>query len=141
MVNVNTTTAGLLILWATVSTVAAFVPSSSKNRAFRRSPSSSLGSYICIVVEAEILPDRRDEFLDVMEKDAVGSRAEPGCLRFDVLQSQDDPNKFFFYEVYTDVDAVTFHKAQPHFALWTNFKASGGVVNSVSKKAEGVFMS
>eukprot|EP00978_Attheya_sp_CCMP212_P026553 scaffold87560_cov69-Attheya_sp.AAC.1 len=82
MMNVNTTTAGLLILWATVSTVVAFVPSSSKNRAFRRSPSSSLGSSICIVVEAEILPDRRDEFLNVMEKDAVRSRAEPGCLRF-----------------------------------------------------------
>jgi hypothetical protein len=82
MVNVNSTTAGLFIIWATVSTVVAFVPSSSKNQAFRRSPSKSLGSSICIVVEAEILPDRRDEFLEVMEKDAVGSRAEPGCLRF-----------------------------------------------------------
>ena len=35
-----------------------------------------------IVVDAEIVPDRRDEFLDLIEKDAVGSRGEPGCLRF-----------------------------------------------------------
>ena len=35
-----------------------------------------------IVVEAEIKPDRIEEFLDVIEKDAVGSRAEPGCIRF-----------------------------------------------------------
>jgi hypothetical protein len=34
------------------------------------------------MVEAEIKPDRMEEFLDVMERDAVGSREEPGCLRF-----------------------------------------------------------
>jgi len=35
-----------------------------------------------IMVEAEIKPNRMEEFLDVMERDAVGSREEPGCLRF-----------------------------------------------------------
>jgi len=93
-----------------------------------------------IVVDAEIKPDRMDEFLDIIEKDAVGSRAEPGCLRFDVSQSQDNPNRFFFYEVYKDTDAVAFHKEQPHFALWTNFKESGGVISSVSHKLDGIFL-
>lgn len=37
---------------------------------------------ICIVVEAEIKEDRMDDFLDMIEKNAVGSRAEPGCIRF-----------------------------------------------------------
>ena len=37
---------------------------------------------IAIVVDAEIKEDRMEEFLDIIEKDAVGSRAEPGCLRF-----------------------------------------------------------
>ena len=41
-----------------------------------------------------------EDFLDMIEKNAVGSRAEPGCLRFDVLQSADADNKFIFYEVY-----------------------------------------
>jgi len=58
----------------------------------------------------------------------------------DVLRDKENPCKFYFYEVYTDSDAVNFHKEQPHFALWTNFKASGGVVSSVSHKAEGLFM-
>ena len=92
------------------------------------------------MVEADIVPDRVDEFLGVIEKDATGSRTEPGCLRFDVMQSQDDPNKFFFYEVYVDASAVAYHKEQPHFALWTNFKDSGGVVKSTSFKTKGVFM-
>lgn len=47
------------------------------------SSSSALSSKpFAIVVDAEIVPDRRDEFLDIIEKDAVGSRAEPGCIRF-----------------------------------------------------------
>ena len=36
---------------------------------------------------------------EVMEADAVGSRSEEGCLRFDVLCDQSNPNRFFFYEV------------------------------------------
>lgn len=45
-----------------------------------------------------------------------------------------------FYEVYKDAEAVAFHKEQPHFALWTKFKESGGVVSSVSHKLDGIFM-
>lgn len=96
---------------------------------------------IAIVVDAEIKEDRMEEFLDIIEKDAVGSRAEPGCLRFDVLQSQEQSNRFFFYEIYKDAESVAFHKDQPHFALWTNFKASGGVISSVSHKTFGKFLS
>jgi len=58
----------------------------------------------------------------------------------DVLRSQDDPNKFFFYEVYDDADAVAHHKTQPHFDLWSKFKESEGINASVSKKAFGEFM-
>ena len=49
--------------------------SSSSSRLFSTMP-------ICIVVEAEIKEDRMDDFLDMIEKNAVGSRAEPGCIRF-----------------------------------------------------------
>lgn len=40
---------------------------------------------ISILVECEIKADRIEDFLDVIEKDAVGSRLEPGCLRFGTL--------------------------------------------------------
>ena len=58
-----------------------------------------------------------------------------------MIQNQENPCKFFFYEMYVDLDAVKFHKEQPHFALWTNFKESGGVVSSVSHKCDGIFIS
>merc|ERR1712129_679433 len=38
-----------------------------------------------VLVEVEVKPERLDEFLEVMRQDAVGSRTEPGCLRFDVM--------------------------------------------------------
>ena len=88
---------------------------------------------IGIVVEIDVEPDRVDEFLKVAEEDAIGSRSEPGCLRFEVLKASD--TRFLFYETYKDSDAVAEHKTQPYFAKWTQFKESGGC-KSVSTKAE-----
>ena len=68
--------------------VNAFAPSSHNNvvtpqsrRAFTTS-NQLFAMPICIVVEAEIKEDRMEEFLDMIEKNAKGSRAEPGCIRF-----------------------------------------------------------
>ncbi|KAL7495736.1 hypothetical protein ACHAWT_004303 [Skeletonema menzelii] len=134
-------------IFAVVSTSAfsPISPTTSHLQSSRRPCSSSSSQLfaampICIVVEAEIKEDRMDEFLDMIEKNAVGSRAEPGCIRFDVLQAEDQANKFFFYEVYEDAAAIAHHKEQPHYAAWGTFKESGGTISSVSKKASGKFM-
>jgi len=57
-----------------------------------------------------------EDFLDMIEKNAVGSRAEPGCLRFDVLQSADADNKFIFYEVY-EGELCLFYLCIEHICL------------------------
>jgi hypothetical protein len=62
--------------------VQAFAPQHSLKPARSFTSSSLLAMPICIVVEAEIKEDRMEEFLDMIEKNAVGSRAEPGCIRF-----------------------------------------------------------
>jgi len=99
-------------------------------------PSETIG----LVVEAEIVPERMDDFLEMIQKNAEGSRAEAGNLRFDVIKSQDNPNKFYFYELWKNGEAVASHKKEPHFALWSEFKASGGTKSSVTNKANGVFI-
>jgi autoinducer 2-degrading protein len=72
-----------------------------------------------IVVSLNVKPDQRDRFLAAAEDDSICSpRDEPGCLRFDVLQDQADPNHFFFYEVYWDDKALEAHRAAPHYARW-----------------------
>jgi hypothetical protein len=54
-------------------------------------------------VKVRIKPDQRKKFLDAIEVDALGSeRDEPGCLRFNVLQDEKDPNVYYFFELYKD---------------------------------------
>jgi (4S)-4-hydroxy-5-phosphonooxypentane-2,3-dione isomerase len=84
-----------------------------------------------LVVSLQVKPEKRDQFLSAAEDDSTCSvRDEPGCLRFDVLQDNADPNHFFFYEVYQDEDAVKAHTSTPHYARWSN--ASKECLDSVN---------
>jgi autoinducer 2-degrading protein len=72
-----------------------------------------------LVVSLRVKPDMRDRFLAAAQDDSTFSvRDEPGCLRFDVLQDNADPDHFFFYEVYRDEAAFQAHGQAPHFARW-----------------------
>lgn len=93
-----------------------------------------------VIVKAEIQPDRMAEFLKLIETNAIETRKEPGCIRFDVLRCQEAPNQFFFYELYKNVDAIDYHKKQDHYNLWATFKASGGTIDSVTYKTDGEFL-
>ena len=70
-------------------------------------------------VKVRVKPEARQRFLDAIEVDALGSeRDEPGCLRFEVLQDNVDPNVYYFYEMYRDEAALEAHRAAPHYAVW-----------------------
>jgi len=74
---------------------------------------------IAIWVKARIKPAQRQRFLEAIEADALGSeRDEPGCHRFNVLQDEQDPSVYYFYEVYEDQAALEAHRAMPHYAVW-----------------------
>ncbi len=67
-------------------------------------------------VTLQVNPDHAADFLKVARHDAEHSvQDEPGCLRFDVSQDRDDPNRFYFYEVYRDEAALEAHRQTPHF--------------------------
>eukprot|EP00616_Rhizochromulina_sp_CCMP1243_P019752 CAMPEP_0118985726 /NCGR_PEP_ID=MMETSP1173-20130426/40651_1 /TAXON_ID=1034831 /ORGANISM="Rhizochromulina marina cf, Strain CCMP1243" /LENGTH=134 /DNA_ID=CAMNT_0006936465 /DNA_START=1 /DNA_END=405 /DNA_ORIENTATION=- len=93
---------------------------------------------VALVVHLEIAQDRVDKFKDVMTYDAAESRKEAGCLRFDLLQDQENANKFVLYEAYEGEDAIAFHKNTPHYKMWTDFKDEGGVVSASVTKADGI---
>jgi autoinducer 2-degrading protein len=72
-----------------------------------------------LVVALKVKPEMREKFLAAALEDSTCSvRDEPGCVRFDVLQDNTDPNRFFFYEVYLDESAVEAHRASAHYARW-----------------------
>jgi (4S)-4-hydroxy-5-phosphonooxypentane-2,3-dione isomerase len=72
-----------------------------------------------LVVSAKVKPEQRGRFLEAIEDNAVSAvREEPGCLRFDVVRDNDDPDHYLFYEVYRDEDAFATHRGSDHFARW-----------------------
>mmetsp|Transcript_18392 Transcript_18392/g.37468 ORF Transcript_18392/g.37468 Transcript_18392/m.37468 type:complete len:95 (-) Transcript_18392:151-435(-) len=75
------------------------------------------------MVHLEVDPDQIDQFMEVAAEDSRGTRAEPGCVRFDVLRDQKADNKFIFIEVYRDAEAIAAHKLTPHYKMWSEFKA------------------
>ena len=96
-----------------------------------------------VIVQAEIQPDRMEDFLQAIEHDAIESRNEPGCLRFDVVRSQEEPSNnsvFFFYEMYQNQAAFESHCVQPHFDVWKQFMDSGGTVHFDVQKTHGAFL-
>ncbi|GAB4387281.1 putative quinol monooxygenase [Albidovulum sp.] len=46
------------------------------------------------------------------------SRAEPGCLRFEVLRSHADPTRFAVSEAFADRDAFEAHQARAAATIW-----------------------
>lgn len=88
-----------------------------------------------LLVNVTVKPERRAEFLKVLAADAVGTRAEPECLRFDLLQDEEDENKFTFYSVYKSAGGLDFHRSTAHYKAWSDFRASGGIEKQEASKA------
>ena len=54
-----------------------------------------------IIAPIQIKEGYKEQFIEEMIGDAVGSvNDEPGCIRFDVIQDAEDPNRIWLYEVY-----------------------------------------
>jgi quinol monooxygenase YgiN len=72
-----------------------------------------------LIVTIQIQPNHREEFLEALIEDARGTdEEESGCLRFDILEDVEDPNRIYLYEVYADDAAVEVHRKAPHFLKW-----------------------
>ena len=69
-------------------------------------------------VEVSVVKGYEGDFLKATEENYRNTRKEEGNLRFDVLQQQDDPARFFLYEVYTSEEAVKSHKETAHYLKW-----------------------
>ncbi|MEU6039651.1 putative quinol monooxygenase [Actinomadura sp. NPDC047616] len=87
-----------------------------------------------VIVTLRVRPGRLDEFLAGIQANARASRREPGCLRFDVLRTAEDPYEFVLYEIYRDEAAFyREHRSAPHYAAWkavaAECLAEGGHVN------------
>lgn len=69
-------------------------------------------------VYVTVKPEQLDAFKSAIITNAAASRQEPGCLRFDILEEQDDPHTFVLVEIYQDESALEAHRQTDHFRQW-----------------------
>ena len=95
-----------------------------------------------VTVTFRAVPDRAGDFLTAMRENARASvEREPGCLRFDVCTSPEDPAHVFLYEIYTDRAAFDAHLTAPHFLKFDKLVAdwtAERIVQTFELEAEGV---
>lgn len=53
-----------------------------------------------------------------LEKLVAPTRAEAGCLRYDLHRDRADPAHFLFYETWADRDLWQAHMSAPHIASY-----------------------
>ena len=73
-------------------------------------------SRFAIIVTIKLQPGKVEEFKPhILANAQAAVRDEPDCHLFHVSQSEDDPDTFIFYEMYTDAASLDVHREQPHF--------------------------
>lgn len=70
------------------------------------------------LVHVHVTAGNRQAFINACKSNHQASLQEPGNLRFDVLQSADDPDYFVLYEAYRSADDAAAHKQTAHYLQW-----------------------
>ena len=52
------------------------------------------------------------------------SRAENGCLTFDLHRSKDNPGDFFIHEIWSREADLANHRLMPHFQYWVGLQGA-----------------
>ena len=73
---------------------------------------------VIVHVHAHVKPEFVEAFKVATAENARNSVLEPGVLRFDVIQQEDDPTRFVLIEIYRTVEATVAHKETAHYAAW-----------------------
>ena len=60
------------------------------------------------------LPGRERELEQHLLSLAAPTRAEPGCVVYDLYRSPDAPQEFLRFEIWTSAEALEAHKQTPH---------------------------
>ncbi len=85
------------------------------------------------IVHISVKPEYIAAFKAACSLNHQHSIQEPGNLRFDVLQSTDEPSQFVLYEAYKTKQDATAHKETNHYLTWRET-----VVDWMAKPRQGI---
>ena len=73
---------------------------------------------LIVHVFVHVTADSVDAFAAATLENARSSIREPGVIRFDVVQQDDDPTRFLLIEIYRTPADPGRHKETTHYATW-----------------------
>ena len=73
---------------------------------------------LIVHIHVRVTPGSEEEFRAASLENARNSVREPGVVRFDVLQQEDDPTRFVPLEIYRTAEDPARHKETGHYARW-----------------------
>ena len=79
---------------------------------------------LIVHVHVHVKPEYVEAFKAATIENARHSVREPGIAGFDLVQHQDDPEKFVLVEAYRTPDAPAAHKETVHYKTWRDTVAS-----------------
>jgi autoinducer 2-degrading protein len=92
-----------------------------------------------VAVTIFVKPPNLAPFIEATLDNARYTRKEPGNVRFDVSQAEDDPTRFLLYEVYRETDDFAKHQQTEHYARWKNSVADWMAQPRVGVKHKPIF--
>lgn len=66
------------------------------------------------ILKAKTRPEQAEAFKALFLGYVAASREEPGCVEYHMLQDEQDPSLFMFFEVWESKAALDVHSALPH---------------------------
>ncbi|MFH0915189.1 MAG: putative quinol monooxygenase [bacterium] len=73
---------------------------------------------LIVHVFARVRPECVEAFKRATVENARRSVHEPGVARFDVVQQEDQSERFLLVEAYRTADAAAAHKETEHYRTW-----------------------
>lgn len=75
------------------------------------------GSEVVAVAQWEVPPTHLEDVLGLLQLHAAATRAEPGCLGFEITQGS-EPAQLVLLERYADEAALAAHRDTEHFKTY-----------------------
>lgn len=69
---------------------------------------------LTVIAHATAKPGKEEELAKALQSMVVPTRAEKGCINYDLHQSPENPSQFLFHENWTDKAALDAHLKTPH---------------------------
>ncbi len=91
------------------------------------------------IIYVQVTPEHIQDFIEATRVNHEASLHEAGNLRFDVLQSEEDPGHFVLYEAYQGPEHVDAHKQTPHYLNWRETVAPWMAEARRSVRYKGLF--